>query len=114
MGSFEKEAAVTFANWGETTVDSVLAARKVLNPELDIWASGGVRTGLDAAKLIALGSHQVGFAKPALEAALKGEEALDHWMALREHELKIALFCTGTASPKALRSKEEIWKKTAN
>ena len=108
--SLQREAAQTFANWGESTVDSVIAARKVLDPKIEIWASGGVRTGLDAAKLIALGAHQVGFAKPALEAVLKGEQALRAWMEAREYELKVALFCTGSANPKRLRNQESAWK----
>ncbi len=99
----------TFANWGELTVDAVRAARSELSSSTEIWASGGVRTGLDAAKLIALGAHQVGFAKPALEAALEGPEALRKWMEAREYELKVALFCTGTKTPQALREKEGVW-----
>lgn len=97
------QAAETFADWGTTTVDSVQAARRVLAPSVEIWASGGVRSGLDAAKLIALGAHRVGFAKPALEAALSGEEALDRWMERMEFELKTALFCAGYDSVKKLR-----------
>lgn len=104
-------AADTFRNWGEPTADSVLAAREILPDTMEIWASGGVRSGLDAAKLIALGAHRVGFAKPALEAALQGYEALVRWMDLQEFELKTALFCTGTGTPAELRRKEGVWKK---
>lgn len=116
-GSKSQQAlgAVTFANWGESIVDSLLAARDVLkNRSSEIWASGGLRSGLDAAKAIALGAHRVGFAKPALEAALAGDEALDSWMAQMEYELKVALFCTGCRGPQSLREKEEAWKANAN
>ncbi len=106
----QREAARTFAEWGVPTVDAVMHARQALGSGIDIWASGGVRTGLDAAKLIALGAHQIGFAKPALEAALGGETVLRDWMAAREYELKVALFCTGCESPSVLREKENIWK----
>jgi isopentenyl-diphosphate delta-isomerase len=112
--SIQREAAKTFANWGETTVNSVIAAKKSLPTKIEIWASGGVRTGLDAAKLIALGAHQVGFAKPALEAALQGEAELQQWMATREYELKVALFCTGSKNPNALRTQENLWKISGN
>lgn len=88
-------AAETFANWGVSTVDSVKAASEILVASASIWASGGVRSGLDAAKLIALGAHRVGYAKPALEKALEGPEALSEWMKQQEFELRLALFCTG-------------------
>jgi isopentenyl-diphosphate delta-isomerase len=102
-------AAATFANWGEATVDSVLAARETLGPQTEIWASGGVRSGLDAAKLIALGAHRIGYAKPALDAALTGPIELRRWMELQEYELRIALFCSGCATPADLRNKANAW-----
>ncbi len=106
----QRAAALTFASWGENTVDSLLAAGKMGNSRLEIWASGGVRSGLDAAKAIALGAKKVGFAKPALEHALKGERALENWMDQMEFELKVALFCSGCRTPEALR-KGKRWQK---
>jgi isopentenyl-diphosphate delta-isomerase len=74
-----------------------------------VWASGGVRSGLDAAKLLALGAKVVGFAKPVLEAALAGEEALFQKMATFEFELQTALFCTGSETISDLQRKK-VWK----
>lgn len=113
-GSCYSVAAHTFANWGESTADSVRWAAQLLGPQTEVWASGGVRSGLDAAKLIALGAGRVGFAQPALEAALKGPDNLIHWMKNREFELKVALFCTGCQTPEKLRTKEGAWKVSAN
>jgi isopentenyl-diphosphate delta-isomerase len=108
--SVHAQASATFANWGESTVSSVQSAAAVLPAGVEIWASGGVRSGLDSGKLIALGAHRVGYAKPALEAALAGPEQLRIWMETQEAELKIALFCTGSAHCQALRKKEGVWR----
>ncbi len=105
-GSLHAEVATTFANWGESTVNSVRAAARALPESIEVWASGGVRSGLDAAKLLALGADRIGFAKPALEAALEGAERLRLWMETREFELKTALFCTGSLNCKELQAKE--------
>ncbi|MCM2276515.1 MAG: type 2 isopentenyl-diphosphate Delta-isomerase [Oligoflexia bacterium] len=104
--SVHAAAAMTFGRWGESTAESVERAREML-PSAEIWASGGVRSGLDAAKLIALGAHRVGYAQPALAAALEGLEALKRWMEVQEYELRVALFCTGSATPAELRSSQK-------
>ncbi len=101
-------AANTFANWGIPTVDAVYMAQS-LNLNYTIWASGGVRTGLDAAKLLALGACIVGFAKPALEKVQEGEGSLEEWMSRIEYELKVALFCTGSKTCRDIRGKYK-WK----
>lgn len=105
--SVQRSAALTFKNWGISTADSLLNAPKL---NLEIWGSGGIRSGLDAAKTIALGAQKVGFAKPALERALEGDDSLAKWMELMEFELKVALFCTGSKNPEALR-KGKKWQK---
>ena len=55
--------AKTFGFWGQSTVESRLAARET-QLKFETWASGGIRSGLDSAKALALGAGKVGFAKP--------------------------------------------------
>ncbi len=114
QGSIFSEASRTFADWGIPTTESVLSAVRSLPRGVEVWASGGVRSGLDAAKLIALGAHRVGYAQAALQAARSGSEALHSWMEAREYELRVALFCTGCRSPEELRQKEKVWNRNRN
>ncbi|PJD93208.1 MAG: type 2 isopentenyl-diphosphate Delta-isomerase [Legionella sp.] len=93
--SHGRRAAQTFASWGVDTVQSIQLAKDI-NPSYEIWGSGGVRHGLDAAKLIALGATTIGFAKNVLAAALESSDAVIAEMATIEYELKLALFCTGS------------------
>lgn len=101
------KVAQTFANWGISTVQSLLNA-KAAGVSYEVWASGGVRSGLDVAKLIALGAKKVGVAKPFLEAALLGDSALDELLTKFETELKITMFCTGTKNLKELQTKSVV------
>jgi isopentenyl-diphosphate delta-isomerase len=100
-----REVAASLANWGISTVDSVINALDV-KPDYEVWASGGVRSGVDAAKLLALGAKTIGFAKPILEAALKGEDELHRRMSVLEYELKTVLFCTGSKDIATLQRKK--------
>lgn len=96
------QAAEVFAHWGVSTLDSMLNALTSQRP-YEVWASGGLRTGLDAAKCLAMGACIVGFAKPALQASLGGVESLISWMAQVEFELRVAMFCTGCETLNFLR-----------
>lgn len=101
------KVAQTFSNWGIGTVQSMLNAKEA-QVNYEIWASGGVRSGLDIGKLCALGATKVGIAKPFLEAALIGDEALDELLTKLELELKITMFCTGSRNLKDLQTKSVV------
>jgi isopentenyl-diphosphate delta-isomerase len=99
-GTLAHELGSTFANWGVPVAESILNAKAAFSvtKKTAIFASGGIRTGLDAAKCLALGASAVGFAKPALEAALQGDRVLQQWMEKIESELRVAMFCSGAGT----------------
>jgi isopentenyl-diphosphate delta-isomerase len=88
--------AERFADWGIPTAASVgLAARA----GIPIVATGGIRSGLDAGRAIALGATAVGVARPLLQAVLDGgDEAVDDWVARFREELLATQFLTGSAT----------------
>ncbi|WP_309570370.1 type 2 isopentenyl-diphosphate Delta-isomerase [Deinococcus sp.] len=79
---------------GIPTAQALRDVRDAL-PGMPLVASGGVRTGLDAARALALGAQVVAVARPLLEPALEGAEAAEAWLAGFIHELRIALFVAG-------------------
>jgi isopentenyl-diphosphate delta-isomerase len=81
----------TFGTWGIPTAVCVAGCAGVL----PVIATGGVRTGLDAAKAIALGADAVGVGQPLLQAALDGSAATERWLSAFEHELRTAIHLTG-------------------
>ena len=75
---------------------------------LPLIATGGVRSGLDAAKALALGATAIGVARPLLTAALAGEGVLNAWIEQFVLELRTALFLTGSGSVAELRTRPRV------
>lgn len=84
----------TFANWGLPTCLSLLTIKKKI--KLPLISSGGIRTGLDVAKSIAMGAELAGIAKPFAVAAMKGEKILFEAIDQIITELRTAMLLAGT------------------
>ena len=94
-----------FRDWGLPTAVSVVGATAT---GLPLVATGGVRTGLDAASAIALGATLVGVARPLLQAAMEGEAAVDAWIAQFLEELRVTIFLTGGRALADLRTCDRV------
>ncbi len=91
----EREARVgkTFWDWGIPSPVSVL---ELVPLGLPVVASGGVRSGLDVARAIALGATAAGTAGGVLRAASTGYDETRRELETLVHELKVAMFLTGS------------------
>jgi len=88
----------TFWDWGLPTPVSVVLA----SVGLPVIATGGVRTGLDVARAVAVGASAAGMAGRLLPAALQDREALSKELGTIVDELKAAMFLVGASSVKEL------------
>ncbi len=91
---FTRELAATFVNWGISTADSILNVKKTA-PEMTIFASGGLKNGLDIAKSIALGATLGGIATLLLRAAMTSTEKIVETVGLIKSQLETTMFSTG-------------------
>ena len=118
--------------WGISTVESILECASL---PVEVVATGGIRSGLDVAKSIALGADLCSAALPFLKAAVEGltqkqartasvadirfsaakEESIERAVErvcerVREMkaELKIAMFLTGCSSVERLKSADVV------
>lgn len=101
-GSVRRKVAAAFADWGLPTAEAVREARRAA-PFAPIFASGGVRSGMDAAKALALGANMVGVAGPFLRAAAQGKDAALELAEEMVEVLRTVMFCVGASSVEALR-----------
>jgi isopentenyl-diphosphate delta-isomerase len=97
-----RRLAKAFADWGIPTAEALLAARRGA-PGLPLLASGGIRTGLDVAKALALGAEAAGLASPFLKAAAVSTEAVVALIDELAMEIRIAMFAAGAQDVAALR-----------
>ncbi|WP_219836029.1 type 2 isopentenyl-diphosphate Delta-isomerase [Paenibacillus sp. R14(2021)] len=105
------EAAAAFAGWGNPTAACVREVREAL-PEVPLIASGGLTSGVDAAKAIALGADIAGYGRSLLagaaESGVDGTELLQRQMERIEFELRTAMFGIGSENLHELRSTNRL------
>ena len=90
------------AEWGIPTAEALREVRHTL-PDVSIVASGGIRTGMDAAKVLAMGADAVAVARPLLAPAIESPAAVVDWLQRFIDELLVCLHGCGAANLAALR-----------
>ena len=88
--------AAAFVEWGIPTSDAILNVHRVA-PDLRVFASGGLRSGVDIAKCIALGAQLGGMAGPFLKAAARSVEETILMIREVEREIQVCMFAAGAA-----------------
>ncbi len=97
-----RRMARAFRSWGIPTAEAVSSVLEA-TPEMTVIASGGIRSGVDVAKAIALGATAAGLALPLLAPACRSAAAVVDRLRLLQQELRVAMFCTGSRDLKSLR-----------
>ncbi len=109
-----KAVGERFWDWGVPTAASVVYAQRA---GLTTIATGGIRSGMDVAKAIALGATLGGIARPALMALREGGEAgAEAFLERVERELLTVMLLSGSRTlkdlqraPRVIRGEPKDW-----
>jgi isopentenyl-diphosphate delta-isomerase len=89
-----------FWDWGIPTVTSIAEINQEVH--IPIIASGGVRTGFDIAKALAINASLTSIARPVLRAAVCGVKETSNLLSFLLAELKNVMFLVGAKKVKDL------------
>jgi isopentenyl-diphosphate delta-isomerase len=92
-----------FEDWGIPTLESLIVCRGVL----PLVASGGLRSGVDAAKAIALGAEMAGAAYPFIMALREGR--IDDFVTTFTSQMKIAAYLSGSKNISELKKAKTMF-----
>ena len=104
---YRAHIAAAFHGWGIPTAHSIRMVREAV-PDLMVFASGGLKDGVDAAKCIALGASLCGFASPLLKTAAVSTEATVRMINALQQEIRISLFGCGKTSLDAFQGNPDV------
>jgi isopentenyl-diphosphate Delta-isomerase len=97
-----RNVAKSFRDWGIPTLESIRQVHSAV-PAIPVIASGGLRSGVDLAKCIALGATMGGMAGPLLRAAAVSPQMLADRIEQTCRELIISMFATGSKNLDVLK-----------
>ena len=100
----KQELGYTFFDWGIPAPVSLMAAET----DIPLIASGGILTGLDIAKSIALGAVAGGGAYVILHEAVESAEAVKNVLELMLEEFKTAMMLTGSRNVEELANADYV------
>jgi isopentenyl-diphosphate delta-isomerase len=104
-----KVMGTLFGEWGIPTAHAIQNVRSV-SDRIPLIATGGIRSGIDVAKALALGADMASMARPFLLAADEGEEAIDTFIEGVLTELRICMFGIGAADVEELKGTRSLVK----
>jgi L-lactate dehydrogenase (cytochrome) len=98
--------AIVVSNHGGRQLDSVPSSVRALpeivdavGDQLEVLVDGGIRTGLDVVKMVALGARAVLIGRPwAWSVAARGEAGVRHILKVLRADMDVALALTGNRS----------------
>ncbi len=99
---FTRNLAATFVGWGIPTAESIVSVKRSV-PEMTVFASGGIKDGLDIAKSIALGATLGGMAGQFLKAAAISTEKAVEMIKLTKRQIEVTMFACGAGSLNELK-----------
>ncbi|HID84535.1 MAG TPA: type 2 isopentenyl-diphosphate Delta-isomerase [Anaerolineales bacterium] len=102
VNNFQARLAAAFVDWGIPTAESIRFVRQAA-PEVLVFASGGLRNGVDVAKAIALGATLTGMAGALLQAAAQSTETTVETLRLIQRQLQVTMFAVGAQDITALQ-----------
>ncbi|MCB2180145.1 type 2 isopentenyl-diphosphate Delta-isomerase [bacterium] len=105
----QRRLAAAFINWGIPTAESIQMIKKEL-PDLPIIASGGIKSGIDIAKSIALGAKMGGMAGKFLKAAAQSTETVSVEIELLTKEIKACMFGAGIGNLEELKNAKLVYR----
>ena len=89
-----------FWDWGIPTAVSLIEATQTV--KIPVIASGGVRSGIDIAKALALNASLASISQPVLEAAVKGAKETEKLLSCLIDELRNVMFLVGAENLESL------------
>ncbi|MEJ2759883.1 MAG: alpha-hydroxy-acid oxidizing protein [Anaerolineales bacterium] len=95
--------AAAFINWGIPTADSIQMVKSSV-PNTPIIASGGIKSGIDIGKALALGAVMGGMAGTFLKAANQSTEAVSLTIDELIREIKVCMFGAGVGNISELQN----------
>ena len=101
---FTRQLAATFVGWGIPTAESIVSVKRAV-PGMTVFASGGIKDGLDIAKCIALGATLGGMAGQFLKAAAVSTEKAVEMMKLTKRQIEVTMFAAGVETLEGLASR---------
>jgi isopentenyl-diphosphate delta-isomerase len=89
----QRSLGEAFWDWGIPTAVSLVETTQSV--KLPVIASGGLRSGIDVAKALALNASLTSLSQPILEAAMKGALETERILSCMIEELRNAMFLVG-------------------